>query len=312
MKMPVGIKLGSKEEIITIFKTDSLYSCFGVYELPAAIIDREALCLLKSAGDNGVRFTIHAPHPFNSNGDLASPDDRVREEAIDSIKSAIDIAAHLPAEVIVIHCGIINHCGKVKRGGTLAFKRTIDDALQIAKDSLLRLYDRSKDAGVCLAIENDAALPGIDADDETRANMGGICQTAHEIAYILDGLKELGLTFDIGHSYGTANYLKKEPYDFMGSVIDSVGVERIKNVHLTDIVGKVDYHVAVGDGTIDFYKVFSLLKEYRGPIIIENFPDDIYKSIENIHAVCKSLLDKHDEINLADVRRFCINMGWKV
>ncbi len=310
--MSLGIKLGTKEEIDAILGSEKLYTCFSVYELPASIIHRKALSLLKSAYGNGVRFTIHAPHPFNSNGDIASPDNRVREEAIDSIRSAIDIAAHLPAEVIVIHCGIINHCGKVKRGGTLAFKRTIDDALQIAKDSLLRLYDYSKDAGVCLTIENDAVLPGIDTDDETRANMGGICQTVHEITYILDGLRELGLTLDIGHSYGTANYLKKEPYDFMRSVINSIGIERIKNVHLTDIIGSVDYHVAVGDGTIDFCKVFSLLKEYRGPIILENFPNDIYKSIENLHAVCKSLIDKHGEIDLADVRRFCIKMGWKV
>jgi N-acetylneuraminate synthase len=311
--MPLGIKLGTREEIIAIFESQTLYTCFGVYELPASKIDGDTLQLLKSAGDKGVRFTVHAPHPFNSDVDIASADDGIRDQAVDLVKEAINVAGYFSAEVVVVHCGLTNNYIEVVERRGLTSKRTRKDALQAARESLSELYPHSKNAGVCLTIENDAALPGIQADsNETRSNVGVLGTTPDEMAFLLDGFEASGLTFDIGHAYGTANYLRRNPYDFMKSIINSVGMERIKNVHLTDIIGSVDYHVAVGDGGIDFSRVLPLFQEYDGPLIVENFPIDLYKSIERIRPLYSSLLDRQNNFDLIDVKEFCVKMGWNV
>lgn len=309
--MPLGIKLGSKNEIIRIFGSEGLYNSFGVYELPSALIDKETFCILKAAGKGDVRFILHAPHPFNSNVDIASTDDKVRKEAVDSIKSAIDTAGELAAEAVVTHCGLTNPYYGAKIQKDTTSKRGNEDALQTAKKSLAELSVYSKNAGVCLTIENDAALPGIDADsDEMRFNFGTVGATVDSIVYLLNGLTNLGFTFDIGHSYATANYFKKDPYESMKAIIDAVGFDRIKNVHITDIVGSVDYHVAIGEGTIDFSRVFPLLEGYDGPMIIENFPVDIYKSVERISHLYNSFFDRQYAFNPINAKKLCARMGW--
>lgn len=309
--MPLGIKLGSKNEIIRIFGSEDIYNSFGVYELPSTLLDKEAFSVLKAAGKGDVRFILHAPHPFNSNVDIASANNKVRKEAVDSIKSAIDIASELPAEAVVTHCGLTNPYYGAKTPKNTTPKRNKEDALQTAKMSLVELGVYSKNAGVCLTIENDAALPGIEADsDERRFNFGTVGTTADSIVYLLNGLANLGFTFDIGHSYATANYFKKDPYEFMKTIIDAVGINRIKNVHMTDIVGSIDYHVAVGEGTIDFSKVFPLLEGYNGPMIIENFPADIYKSAERIAHLYNSFFDRQYAFNPINAKNLCARMGW--
>lgn len=309
--MPLGIKLGSRSEIIRIFGSESFYNSFSVYELPSILIDKETFSVLKAAGKGGIRFILHAPHPFNSGVDIASADDKIRKNAIDSIKSAIDIAGALPAEAVVTHCGLTNPYYGVKTQKNTLPKRTGEDALQTAKVSLAELSAYSINTGVCLTIENDAALPGIEAgSDEMRFRFGTVGATADSIVYLLNGLTNLGFTFDIGHSYATANYFKKDPYEFMQTIIDAVGICRIKNVHITDIVGSIDYHVAIGEGTIDFSKVFPLLEGYEGPMIIENFPADIYKSAERIAHLYNSFFDGQSVFSPINAKKLCAGMGW--
>jgi sugar phosphate isomerase/epimerase len=308
--MSIGIKLGTKKEISTIFKNDSLYTCFGIYELPTTIIDEENISLLRAAFNKGIRFIVHAPHPFNAGIDIASLDQKTRKKSIDCIKDAIDIADKLSAEAVVIHCGLTNDYRKIEKG-ILKAKRSRRDALQAAKESLLKLVQYLKGRETCLTVENDAALPSIEAEsNKTRFDIGTLCVTAEEIVSMLDGLRNLGVTFDIGHAYGSAKYLRKDPYVFMRKIINSIGIEKIRNIHLSDIAASIDYHVAVGEGSIDYNRVFPLLEDYAGPVIFENFPLDIYKSLEKTYRFYNSFLVKHGKFDLEKTKKFCMKLGW--
>ena len=117
----------------------------------------------------------------------------------------------------------------------------------------------------------------------------------------------MGFTFDVGHAYGTANWLKKEPYKFMESMIKSAGPGRVKNIHITDIAQGVDFHMAIGRGTIDFKKVFRVLSGYTGPVILENFPEDIFASIEEIR-VRYPVLDAGEPFNMEKIRAFAMRL----
>ncbi|MCQ2085349.1 MAG: sugar phosphate isomerase/epimerase, partial [archaeon] len=46
--------------------------------------------------------------------------------------------------------------------------------------------------------------------------------------------------------------------------------DRIRNIHIHDNLGKSDDHMTIGDGSIDFKKVLSLLHSYKHRYIIES------------------------------------------
>ncbi len=301
-----GIKLGTKEEIEAIF-SGPLYSCFKAYELPSALITERASGLLRGARSEGVRFTVHAPHPFNSFADMASADEDTRESSVREIMAAMDAASLIAPEAFVVHCGVTNN---PRDGNGAGGERTRREALSTARGSLREIADYALLLGLHLTIENDAALPGIKAaSNGDRAYIGTLCTTPEEVSFMLASAPGVGFTFDVGHAYGTANWLKKEPYKFMESMIKSAGPGRVKNIHITDIAQGVDFHMAIGRGTIDFKKVFRVLSGYTGPVILENFPEDIFASIEEIR-VRYPVLDAGEPFDMEKIRAFCNALGW--
>ncbi len=154
-----GIKLGTNEEIDAIF-SKGLYPCFKVYELPSSLLTPRARAPLDRARADGVRFTVHAPHPFNSPIDLASPDDDIRESSVAVIEAAMDAASRIAPEAFVVHCGVTNNPA-VKNGAD--GERTRREALSTALESLREIADCAMTLNLPLTIENDAALPGIKA-----------------------------------------------------------------------------------------------------------------------------------------------------
>jgi L-ribulose-5-phosphate 3-epimerase UlaE len=46
--------------------------------------------------------------------------------------------------------------------------------------------------------------------------------------------------------------------------------DRYANLHVHDNLGKVDQHLVIGEGNIDFRALLNGLKDYKGPFIIES------------------------------------------
>ena len=64
--------------------------------------------------------------------------------------------------------------------------------------------------------------------------------------------------------------------------------DNIFEIHLHDNDGDFDWHKAVGEGSIDFMKVFSLIKKYAPDAILTLEPHDketLFKSLENVKKI---------------------------
>jgi sugar phosphate isomerase/epimerase len=120
---------------------------------------------------------------------------------------------------------------------------------------LKRLTERASGSGITVCLEN-------------------LSENAEHMAEVFAAVPLLKLTLDLGH----AELLSKEN--------TSIGFlekcpERIKHIHLHDNHGGTspadDLHLPVGEGKIDFHKIFQRLHavHYTGTITLELRPDQI-------------------------------------
>jgi sugar phosphate isomerase/epimerase len=120
---------------------------------------------------------------------------------------------------------------------------------------LKRLAERASGTGITLCLEN-------------------LSENDVHLAKVLAAVPELNLTLDLGH----AELLSEEntSFGFLANCPD-----RIKHIHLHDNHGGAspadDLHLPVGEGKIDFHKIFQRLHavHYRGTIAMELRPAEI-------------------------------------
>jgi len=197
--------------------------------------------------------SIHAPF---SDLNIASLNDIIREDSLQQIKYAMEIAHKLEAELFTFHSG---------RLSPYSLWYT-DKAWEVNLNSIKELYGSAEELGLSLCIEN---MPeGL----ETMLSSPG------EVEKLIDTLGEVYFTLDIGHACTGGEAL--EMIKVMGS--------RIRNVHIHDNTREKDEHLAVGDGKINFRRIISGLKMYKGNLVIEvHKEEDVLRSKENLEKMLK-------------------------
>jgi sugar phosphate isomerase/epimerase len=136
------------------------------------------------------------------------------------------------------------------------------DAIAYKAGFLKRVVETAKDAGIMICLEN-------------------LSETSTHVAAVLKELPRLNLTLDLGH----AQLLSKEntSYGFIREHPD-----RIKHIHIHDNLGgnspADDLHLPVGEGIIDFKRIFQQLKgmDYCGTITLELRPWEIKKCLDYV------------------------------
>ena len=207
------------------------------YQLPADI----------SYGDAPEQFQEHERYLRDKVFNIASLDIGVRNFSIEEIKRTLDIAKGLDAKLIVIHGG------SFKQEEIKDYKKN----LKKARESLVKLNQEFENSGVRLGIEN---LP-------TKGHSGTTsCELpiySKDLIYLINGLDNVGICFDIGH----ANTLKN-PIKFYEEISKS---GKIWDMHLHDNAGKRDSHLAIGKGNINWLEFLQELKKdnYKGYFSIE-------------------------------------------
>ena len=207
--------------------------------------------LIDKMNSYDLKYTIHAPF---IEVNPASVNPALGKSSIDEIKRSIDLANILDSEIVVIH------------PGRCIFENDIEymeSVYRIAEENLKIIGEYAKDKEVNVCIEN---LPKI------RTFMYSDINQLH------DSLERINLpmTLDIGHAY-TA-----------GFTVEDVYFERIKHIHIHDNDGIHDSHLPLGDGVIDFKKVFDIFNKnnYDG---IYNFELSSKEYIERSIEYLKSL-----------------------
>jgi sugar phosphate isomerase/epimerase len=101
-------------------------------------------------------------------------------------------------------------------------------------------------------------------------NLPGDCNSAEQLAELLDPLTELKLHLDIGH----ANL--QVPENTTEQILEAYGA-RLRHVHLHDNRGgHADLHLPLGAGTVDLPRMVRALQRcgYDGTITLEVFTPD--------------------------------------
>lgn len=209
--------------------------------------DQRSLSALRGAIEEaGMRpWSVHAPiadtfvagvwgRPYFN----ASPDDRVREEAVNETSAAIRAAGLLGCAEVVVHLGI-PHGQRAPSG---------DNHPGAASRSLESLARASEAAGVRLALE---LIPNPLA-------------TADALVDWLDGdldLGRAGVCLDTGHAHLTGG--APEAAELLSGYITTT--------HVHDNRGRTDDHLVPFDGTIDWPATLMALSKvgYAGPLVFE-------------------------------------------
>lgn len=186
-------------------------------------------------------YSIHAPI---SDINIASLNERIREDSILEILTTAETAASLGIELITIHPGLTS----------MSVPYMEEKATEKAKRSLSSIDRISSQYGVTIAVENMPSFPFM------------LGHTAEEMNELI-GSTNLGFCLDIGHgnTTGQTDELIKAFRD------------RLVNIHIHDNHGEMDEHLTLGEGDIDFKSIISSLKGYTGNYVIESksFPSAV-------------------------------------
>jgi sugar phosphate isomerase/epimerase len=169
---------------------------------------------------------IYMSNDFKSGGqtvNIVDPDKRMRIEAMDEIKRAIEVAEYAPFRFLVQHIG---------KSDEYDDPRKFENALSAIEH--LRAFARP--LGVSLLLEN------IPNDLSTPEKL-------REIIKLLR-YEDLGICFDVGHAH------------LMSSVHQAFGVleDRIRSTHIHDNKRDKDAHLWPGEGTIDWEQTMQSLR----------------------------------------------------
>jgi sugar phosphate isomerase/epimerase len=196
-------------------------------------------------------FQIKGAHlPFFSMN-VISVNERVREDAMEQMRLAIEIAQRLKLDYAVIHA----------TGTTEGLMTAREPHRQ--HQAFTRLAGWCRGSGMTLSIENAMNLHEI---EDCAAMIRGLKNE--------DGLP-VAMTFDTGHA-NISRGGKAIPYKRYGSMSDALEscLDILNNIHLHNNDGTSDQHRGLLDGSVDLKSCIHRLRDlhYQGTISIEVHP----------------------------------------
>ena len=236
------------------------FSCQNPVNFPQTF-DRARIRRVRSLVDrSGVRCGLHSASFVNTAEIMPT----VRKAAEAHLREYVDLTVALGCEYLVIHCGF--HFS--------AYLKTVRAALY---ETMARCVEYGERRRVPLVIENMNPLPG-----DSEFQYLGV--TVDEFQALFRRIRSpyLGLALDVAHSElvpgGTVSFVR------------AFG-ERIHSAQLSDNRGRVDEHMTIGAGKIDFARVLAALGGigFAGPLIIELF--DVPKKLVSHRRLLALLAD---------------------
>lgn len=148
---------------------------------------------------------------------LAAADETRRRAAVDETLATLDVAAAVPYEALVLHCGVPDPYGAVADNHLTSLVRSLEELWPVAERYRVQL-----------AVE---VIPNLMS---TPSSLVGLIESELEA--------RLGICMDVGHAR------------LMGDVVDAIEAcsGHIVTTHLHDNRGRNDDHLLPGKGVIDW------------------------------------------------------------
>ena len=197
----------------------------------------------KALNRHGLGLVCHLP-TFVQTADLT---DGIRQASVVETIRAIETAADLSAEKVVLHPSYISGMGA----------HVPDHAYALAMESLNSFVMRADQLGLPMGIEN--MIPGVSLFVEPE-----------DFKPVFKSFGGLQFVFDIGHAF-----IGDKSGRRLLAFIDAFS-DRMIHVHVSDNHGTHDEHLCIGYGHINFKPVIRQLRHigYDGTITLEIFDQD--------------------------------------
>ena len=192
----------------------------------------------------GMYYLCHGPLEGDPN-DIKG----LQETYLPKVLASFPLMKKLEASLLTIHLWLDSRFVK-------------EEALCFKVDILREILARAEQAGIVICLEN-------------------LSESASHLRTALDQLPQLYLTLDLGH----AQLLTEE--NRSDGILEQYP-DRIRHVHLHDNRGggspKADLHLPIGEGVIDFKRVFSKLRGmgYDRTMTLELKPHEIEASLPRV------------------------------
>lgn len=217
--------------------------------------------IVRALNANDMGLICHLP-TFLTTADLT---DRLRQASLAEMQDSLNIAAKLGAAKVVLHPSMASGMGA----------HVLQTVKTYAFDFLAGMVTAAGQLGITICLEN--MFPrnrlGVEPDDFEE---------------IFTQFPALQLTLDTGH----ANIDDRRGRRLKG-LVDRFG-DRIGHLHVSDNSGRLDDHLAVGQGTVKFEGLVKRLKArgYDDTITLEVFDPDRRLLVESRERI-KALFDNN-------------------
>jgi len=222
----------------------------------------------------GIPVSVHAP--YNPDVNLGASDKEVRAYTREQMKACLDFASRIKARFITVHGGYLMLKGfsppEVTDSNQPLYLlvrnqvplREYDSFKQRIFSEIKKFMTQAATRGIPVALENlhgffdvKARFPVTPEDyNECRTKLG----------------EDLYLVYDTGHGNSTGLHI----IDY----INKVGPGRIAGTHIHDNKGKLDQHLPLGNGNIDFTAFFYnyLSNKWSFPLNLEMRTEEDFAS----------------------------------
>ncbi|WP_424357279.1 TIM barrel protein [Methanocella sp. MCL-LM] len=235
MKLSFSHKLQSESDVRSIQSMeDHGFSCVELFFAERESLDEQTLNMIDEvSATTNLYLTAHLPY---KNLNIASIYQYVRESSTDLLTKIIDDVSDY-IDIVTLHTGYAQF-------GSGSLDRAIENNIL----SLAKICDRAGQNDIMVGVENAM---------NDRHMVG---KTFREMEAILKGVDRgnLGITFDIGHAQLTGNiedYLSRREY--------------ILEIHAHDNFGYTDEHLPVGEGKVNWNRVYEAINAWECPLVLE-------------------------------------------
>lgn len=202
--------------------------------------------------DANLSITMHGPYMGTNPG---SPDEMKRQETVVIYRKALHAARHLKPINIVLHAGYDDD----------RFNGDVEWWLHQSMKTWTDIVKESEDIGVTIAAEN--------IFERNPFALRALAETV--------GSPNFGICIDTGH----LNLFSEVP---LTEWFTSIAMY-VKEVHLHDNNGSSDEHLPVGEGEIDFEKLFEAIRENSPEAILTIEPHGDEEIRRGLAAIAKYL-----------------------
>lgn len=247
--------LHSIEKTLNFVEDHNFKVCEIILDPPEILLSEKKQRFIELCNDfSSIKKQIHAPYTDLS---LCTHNPWILKASIECYSELADLCREIDARVLTIHPGgsrFLHHYYN-------RIKNQLIDSVSIL---LEKINNQNFDIFTCL---------------ENMPKMMGFFLNYQEINQFFTriGREDIFFTWDTGHSWSCKDNIEK--------LWEKIH-KKIKNIHLVEDKGnQLDIHPTLGEGNVNFKKVFELAEtyNYKGAFIMElHKAEDLPKSIENI------------------------------